>query len=227
MRGLTVVFDLDGTLVDTAPDLTGTLNYVLAQIGHGPVAVEDVRPFVAYGGRPMLKNILEREGDDASDARVDELLKIYLAHYGENLANASRPYPGVLDCLEWLKSSGARLAVCTNKYEHLTFSLLDRLRLERYFHAIAGSDTFEVRKPDPGHLTRAIEMAGGRADYAVMVGDTETDIATAKAAGVPVIAVTFGYSDVHVENFEPDALIGHFREFNEQITIIAERLAKA
>jgi len=227
MKGLTVVFDLDGTLVDTAPDLTATLNHVLDQIGHGPVTVDDVRPVVAYGGRRMLKNILETAGDDASEARLDELLKVYLAHYRVHLADASRPYEGVLQCLDWLTAQGARLGVCTNKYEDLTFTLLDQLDLERRFHAICGVDTFEVRKPHPDHLTRTIEMAGGKADYAIMIGDTETDIATAKAAGIPVIAVTFGYSDTHVECFEPDAMIGHYRELPDRIAELVNTLAKA
>lgn len=227
MKGLTVVFDLDGTLVDTAPDLTATLNHVLGEIGHDPVTSEDVRPVVAYGGRRMLKISLERAGDDASENRLDELIKVYLAHYREHLADASQPYPGVLRCLDWLTFQGVRLGVCTNKYEHLTFSLLDRLDLERYFHAITGADTFEVRKPHPDHLTRTIEMAGGRADRAIMIGDSETDIATAKAAGVPVIAVTFGYSDVHVENFDPDALMDHYRELPDKIAELLKDLAKA
>jgi len=227
MKGLTVVFDLDGTLVDTAPDLTGTLNHILGEIGHGPVTVDDVRPVVAYGGRRMLKNILERAGDDASEGRLDELLRLYLAHYRVHLADTSRPYEGVLQCLDWLTAQGARLGVCTNKYEDLTFTLLDQLDLERHFHAICGVDTFEVRKPHPDHLTRTIEIAGGRADYAIMIGDTETDIATAKAAGIPVIAVTFGYSDVHVESFEPDAMIGHYRELPDRIAELVKTLAGA
>lgn len=227
MKGLTVVFDLDGTLVDTAPDLTATLNHVLGEIGHAPVTTEDVRPVVAYGGRRMLKTCLERAGDDASEARLDELLKLYLAHYREHLADASRPYPGALQCLDWLTSQGVRLGVCTNKYELLAFTLLDRLGLERYFHAITGADTFEIRKPHPDHLTRTIEMAGGKADHAIMIGDSETDIATAKAAGVPVIGVTFGYSGVPVEKFEPDALIGHYRELPDRIAGLVKAIAKA
>ena len=227
MKGMTVVFDLDGTLVDTAPDLTGTLNHVLAGIGHGPVTTDDVRPVVAYGGRRMLKNILERAGDDASESRLDELLTVYLAHYREHLADASRPYEGVLQCLDWLTAQGVRLGVCTNKYEDLTFTLLDQLDLERHFHAICGVDTFEVKKPHPDHLTRTIEMAGGRSDYAIMIGDTETDIATAKAAGIPVIAVTFGYSHVHVEKFQPDAMMDHYRELPDRIAELLKGRAKA
>jgi len=227
MKGLTVVFDLDGTLVDTAPDLRATLSHVLEQIGHRPVTAEEVRPIIAFGARRMLQVCLEGAGDDASKGRLDELMKVYLDHYREHLADASRPFEGALPCLDWLDSHGVRLGVCTNKYEDLTFSLLDRLGLERYFRAICGVDTFEVRKPHPDHLTCTIKMAGGRADRAIMIGDSETDIATAKAAGVPVIAVSFGYSDRDVRDFDPDALIDHYRELPDKISQLERGLPKA
>jgi len=205
----TIVFDLDGTLVDTAPDLTNALNDVLTRRGHVPVELATIRACVGHGARVMIEEALRRadaEGD------VDRMLAEFLVYYAANIANESRPYPGAVAALEGLAAKGATLAVCTNKREHLSRKLLEELDLARYFSSIAGRDTFAVSKPDPGHLTQLIALAGGKPSRAVMVGDSDIDILTAKAASVPVILVSFGYADVPLDHLAPEAVIDHFDE---------------
>ncbi len=210
MTDLTIVFDLDGTLVDTAPDLAATLNHVLGESVLEPVDAATIRPLIGHGARLMLKSSLERAGKAVDDDRLDRLLARYLAHYRNHLADLSRPYPGAIDALRRFREKGVRLAICTNKYESLAKRLLAELAIDRFFDAITGADTFEVRKPHPEHLTRTIALVGGTPGRAVMVGDSETDIATAKAARVPVIGVTFGYSDKPMAALGADVLIDHY-----------------
>ena len=209
MKDATIVFDLDGTLVDTAPDLTNALNDVLTRRGHATVSAATIRTSVAHGARVMIEEGLRLAGarDD-----IDQMLAEFLVHYEDNIAAESRAFPGAVEALEALASSGATLAVCTNKREHLSRKLLQALELDAYFRGIAGRDTFAVAKPDPGHLIGVIALAGGDPWRALMVGDSEVDILTARAAQVPVIAVSFGYAAAPVEGFAPDAIIGHFDE---------------
>ena len=159
-KDATIVFDLDGTLVDTAPDLTNALNDVLTRRGHAPVAADTIRACVGHGARVMIEEALRRAGarDD-----VDRMLAEFLVHYEANIANESRPFPGAVAALEDLAAQGATLAVCTNKREYLSRKLLEELDLARYFSGLAGRDTFAVSKPDPGHLTGVIALAGGDA----------------------------------------------------------------
>lgn len=209
----TVVFDLDGTLVDTAPDLAAATNHVFGQIGLAPVSPRELHPFISRGSRAMIEQGLRLHGVTKSEDEITELHKLVLPYYAEHVAVLSRPYDGVPALLDALSQSGARLAVCTNKFEALSKALLRELDLDHRFVVIAGRDTFDVFKPAPGHLTGTIEMAGGRVDRAVMVGDSEVDIATAAAAGVPSIAVTFGYTPRPVAEFNPGAVIDHYRDF--------------
>lgn len=217
LNGATLVFDLDGTLVDTAPDLLRTLNHVLTGIDCPPVSLDDIRPMIGFGARRMLKSGLAASGRPVDDAEMDRLLAVFLDHYGANVAVESRPYPGAVDFLERAAAGDIRLALCTNKYENLSRELLKELDLARFFHAVAGRDTLPVCKPDPGHLRGAVAMAGGDMARAVMIGDSGTDIATAKAAGAPVIAVSFGYSEQPLEPLEPDRIIDHYDALNEAI----------
>jgi len=207
LKDATIVFDLDGTLVDTAPDLTNALNDVLTRHGHAAVSAEAVRASVGLGARVMIEEALRRAGvtDD-----VDGMLAEFLIHYETNIARESRPFPGAVAALEALASGGARLAVCTNKREYLSRRLLQALELEGYFSAIAGRDTFAVAKPDPGHLTGVVALAGGEPSRAVMVGHSAVDVRTAKAASVPVILVSFGYAASPLDGLDPDAMIDHF-----------------
>lgn len=203
-----LVFDLDGTLVDTAPDLLGALNVALKAEGLGPLGIDEVRMLVGAGVRALVERGLNHHGRSLPERRIDELMTIFLAHYTDHIADASRPYPGVLDCLLDLKSQGWRFAVCTNKLEAYSVKLIGQLKMSHWFEAICGGDTFVVRKPDARHLTGTIERAGG--GKAIMVGDSRTDVDTARAAGIPVIGVSFGYTDVPMKDLKPDVLIDHF-----------------
>lgn len=213
LRDLTVVFDLDGTLVDTAPDLAAAANYVFGTIGLAPVAPQALHPFISHGSRAMIDAGLRLHRHPLPEDELTRLHERFLYYYRENVAVLSRPFDGVLELLDALIQAGAKLAVCTNKLEGISRSLLRQLGLDSRFAAIAGRDTFDVFKPAPGHLTRTIAIAGGRADRAVMVGDSEVDFATAAAAGIPSIGVTFGYTWRPVRELGPGAVIDHYREF--------------
>lgn len=221
MRDLTIVFDLDGTLVDTAPDLIGATNHALATRGLDPIRGGALRPWISYGARRMIVEGLALRSARASDAEVDQLLEMFLDYYEANIARESRPFEGAVEVLDACLAHGARLAVCTNKREFLSRLLLDQLGLTPRFAALAGRDTLSVCKPDPGHLLGAIQMAGGRPDRAVMIGDSDVDIATAKAARIPVIGVTFGYTETPVTALGADAVADHYSE----ILPLIQRLA--
>jgi phosphoglycolate phosphatase len=210
MSAFTVVFDLDGTLVDTAPDLVATLNTVFAREGLAPVPYEAARNMVGAGARRMIELGLKAEGRALAVRDVDRLFDEFITHYSAHIADHSQPFPGLTGALDELAARGARFAVCTNKLEWLSRQLLDALGLSSRFEAICGQDTFGVHKPDPEILRRTIKQAGGRLERAVMVGDSATDIDTARAAAVPVIAVDFGYTETPVAQLGPDRIIGHF-----------------
>jgi phosphoglycolate phosphatase len=212
MAALTVVFDLDGTLVDTAPDLIETLNVVFAREGLRPVDYASARNMIGGGARRMIENGLRFEGRSFDRGEVDRMLADFLAYYADHIADRSQPFPGLTAALDRLAAHEHRLAVCTNKLEGLSRLLLDELDLTRRFAAICGQDTFGIQKPDPEILRRTIQAAGGEPARAIMVGDSGTDIATARAAGIPVVAVDFGYSETPVAKLGPDRLIGHFDE---------------
>lgn len=203
----TIAFDLDGTLVDTAPDLIGALNLSLGEAGYKPAPFEETRNLVGAGARVMIERGLALEGARVSPEELDRLLARFMIHYEANLADQSRPFPGALEMLDRLKASNALLVVCTNKYEGFSVKLLRALGLAERFACIAGSDTFPMRKPDAGHLLGAVSRAGGHSSKVVMVGDSRTDVATARAANVPVIAVSFGYSDVPAGELGADKLV--------------------
>lgn len=209
----TIVFDLDGTIVDTAPDLLSATNHALGLVGLAPVTIEELHPFIGRGSKAMIEAGLGFRGTSVSTDESRRLHDAFLAYYADHVAVGSRPFEGVPEMLDQLRAAGARLAVCTNKYEALSRLLLVELRLAGRFEAIAGRDTFAVYKPDPGHLTGTIAMVGGRVDRAVMVGDSEVDIATAAAASIPSIAVTFGYTLRPVRELGAGAVIDHYREF--------------
>ncbi len=188
MNAPTIVFDLDGTLIDTAPDLVETLNVIFAREGLAPLPYETTRNLVGGGA--------------------------------EHLADRSRPFPGVTDALDVLAARGCQFAVCTNKLERLSVLLLNELKLADRFVAICGQDTFGVQKPNPDVLRRTIAAAGGTLQGAVMIGDSITDIRTARAAGVPIIAVDFGYSERPIAEFSPNRTISHFTELPASIAAV-------
>jgi phosphoglycolate phosphatase len=205
-----IVFDLDGTLIDTAPDLIGTLNLMLGQHGVPPVAYDDARAMIGAGVKPLLQRALASKGMQLSPDEIDALYEEYLKLYAAHIADRSRPFPGLDAALDALVADGCILAVCTNKLEWLSVLLLDRLGLSPRFTAICGADTFAMRKPDPEMLRLTIAQAGGDVAHAVMVGDSMTDVATAKAARIPVVAVDFGYTEIAPAQLGADRLIGHF-----------------
>jgi phosphoglycolate phosphatase len=210
MRDLTVVFDLDGTLVDTAPDLVGATNHALADLGLSPVSAQVLRPWISFGARRMIVEALAHAQAPRPETEVDRLLDLFLGYYEANIARESRPFPGAVEAITALSSAGARLAVCTNKRESLSRALLNALDLDRHFHGLAGRDTFPVCKPHPDHLLGAIRLAGGDPARALMIGDSDVDIRTAKAAHVPVVAVSFGYTEIPVAELGPDRVIDHY-----------------
>jgi phosphoglycolate phosphatase len=218
MPPCTVVFDLDGTLIDSAPDLITTLNVVLVDAGLRPVAYADGRTMVGGGARVMVERGLKANGRVLPPADVDRMARDFIAHYADHIAVHSQPFPGVEAALDQLTASGCRLAVCTNKLEGLSVRLLDAFKLTTWFRAICGADTFGVSKPDPKILRGTIERAGGDPARSIMIGDSMTDIATARAAGVPVIAVDFGYTDVPVEALKPDRVVSAFAEVPQAIS---------
>ena len=210
MTSPTIVFDLDGTLVDTAPDLIATLNTILGREGLPPVAFAAARNMVGGGARHMIESGLRAEGLTPVAAEVERMVGQFIEHYAAHIADHSRPFPGVEDALDELVRGGCRLAVCTNKLEWLSLRLLDALGLTARFAAICGADTFGVQKPDAAILHGTVARAGGHSARAIMVGDAITDIAVARAAGIAVIAVDFGYSETPVAELAPDRIVSSF-----------------
>jgi len=206
----TIVFDLDGTLIDTAPDLVDTLNVILTRHDVAPVAFDEARTMIGAGVKPLLQRALASKGKQLPPAEIDRLFAEYLDVYAAHIADRSRPFPGLEPALDALEAHGCRLAVCTNKLEWLSVKLLNELQLASRFAAICGQDTFTMRKPDPDMLRLTIARAGGDTGHAVMVGDSMTDVATARAAGIPVVAVEFGYTETPPAELGADRLIGHF-----------------
>ncbi|HWE77060.1 MAG TPA: HAD family hydrolase [Pseudolabrys sp.] len=215
-----LVFDLDGTLVDTAPDLVDTLNVVFERERMPPVPYDEARMMIGGGAKAMLVRGLEAEGRAVTSELLDRLFSDFLAYYADHIAVRSRPFPGLIDALDTLATRGHTFAVCTNKLEALSVLLLKELGLAGRFAAICGQDTFGIQKPDPEVLRRTIASAGGTPDNAVMIGDSATDIRTAQAAGIPVIAVDFGYSERPVAEFGPDRVISHFTQLPHEISAL-------
>jgi phosphoglycolate phosphatase len=221
MPATTIVFDLDGTLIDTAPDLVDTLNFVFAREGLPPVPYQTARNMIGGGARRMIARGIEAEGRAVAPAELDRLFADFIAHYSEHVADRSRPFPGLIEALDALSGDGCRLAVCTNKLERQSVLLLTELKLADRFAAICGQDTFGMQKPDPEVLRRTIAAAGGNLERAIMIGDSDTDIQTARAAGIPVIAVDFGYSERPVAEFAPDRIISHFAQLPAAIVAVS------
>jgi phosphoglycolate phosphatase len=203
----TVIFDLDGTLADTAPDLTAALNHALNALGRPSVPAEDVRHMVGHGARALLRNGLAATGD-VDEALIDRGFPIFLDYYEAHIADGSRPFDGVAAALSELDARGVRLGICTNKLEGLAVQLVTALGWQDRFVTIVGGDTLPQRKPDPAPVHAAVARAGG--GRAAFVGDSISDTGAARAAGIPCVALTFGFSDRPPEQLGADALIDHF-----------------
>lgn len=212
-----IAFDLDGTLVDTAPDLVNALNHVLAGEGLPAVPYDSARKMIGAGARRMLELGLEVEDRHCSADELARLTEAFITYYAEHIADESRPFEGLLPALDTLAARGYLLAVCTNKLEWLARRLLDKLALSDRFSAICGADTFGVAKPDPAFLRQTVARAGGDMATTIMVGDAGPDIGVARRAGVPVIGVTFGYTETPIAELEPDVIISAMAQLPDTV----------
>lgn len=206
----TIVFDLDGTLVDTAPDLAAALNAVLVREGRKPVPLDDVRHMVGRGARYLIERAMAASGAPAAPEAVTDFVRHFIAHYDANIATTSRPFASAVSVARELTRRGHKLGICTNKPEALSLKLLGELQLRDLFPVVLGADSRPYNKPDPRHLFDVIEGLGGRPQSAVLIGDSETDVKTARAASVPVVLVSFGYTEVPVHQLGADFVIDHF-----------------
>lgn len=220
-----VTFDLDGTLVDSAPDLIDTLEVVLAGHGIGPVDRDDARLMIGGGVRLLVRRALAAASITVPESEIEALNVRFIEHYAAHIADRTRPFPGMLEALDALDARGIAVAVCTNKQERLARLLLDRLDLTRRFAAITGGDTYGVAKPDAKPLLATIAAAGGTVGASIMVGDSRADILAARAAAVPVIAVSFGYTDIAPAELGADVLIDHFDALGGAVEALLARAA--
>lgn len=217
---LTLVFDLDGTLVDSAPDLMGTLNVILAREGASPLPVAMAQSLLGAGARALLERGFAAEGVTLAPERMDVLFDDFLAHYGEHIADESRLFDGVEPALAALAAEGHVMAICTNKVTWHSNKLVEALGIAGRFRAVCGRDAFAHFKPDPRHLTLTIDQAGGDPARAIMIGDSRTDIDTARAAGIPSVCVDFGYTDIPARELGATRVISHFDELAAAIEAI-------
>lgn len=211
---LTVVLDLDGTLVESAPDLVEALAAAMRAEGLPAIPADEVRGLMGAGARALVERGLKAEGVALPPERVDALYRVFLAHYDAHIADRSHLFPGADAALDRLAASGAKLAICTNKLERFAVKLLTALGCADRFGAIVGGDTVGVAKPDAAPLFAAIDRACGDRRRAVMIGDSITDVQTARAAGVPCIVMSFGYTSIPPAELGGDALIDHFDELD-------------
>ncbi|HEV2083203.1 MAG TPA: HAD-IA family hydrolase [Brevundimonas sp.] len=226
LSGWTFAFDLDGTLVETAPDLIGTLNRLLAARGLAPRPVSAARHLVGHGAVALLKDGFREAGAEWDAAEEPTLLAAFLDDYLAHICDHSHVYPGVEAALDRLAARGAILCVATNKPTHLSLALFDRLGLTGRFAAICGADAVSARKPDAAHIRETVARAGGDPARAIMVGDSITDVSAARATGVPVIVTTFGYTEIPAHDLGGDAVIDGFGELEGAVdALIARGLA--
>jgi len=215
MRRFLLVFDLDGTLVDSAPDLRAALNQMLRERGHPALSLAQVKRMVGDGAPTMVARALAASGSDPADSAG--ALPRFLEIYEANAVRLTRPYPKVPETLASLRGRGYRTSICTNKPQRATIAVIEGLGLGELFDGIAGGDRFPVKKPDPGHLLGLIGELGGRAEASAMIGDSENDAGAARAAGVPLVLMRYGYARVDPESLAADALVGHFAELPEAL----------
>jgi len=220
---LSVIFDLDGTLVDTAPDLCQSLNFVLHNAGLKTFRIDEMRPHVGQGAKGLISRALSVMNVSIEADQLELWTQDFIDYYREHIADLSQPFPGLQPMLSRLAARRVKMGICTNKREELSYLLLDKLDLTRYFPIILGADSLPVRKPQPQHLLQTIEDLAGAPGNAIFVGDSETDTKTAKAAGIPIIGVTFGYSETAIHDLEPDHVIEHFDQLECAIEALAAR----
>jgi phosphoglycolate phosphatase len=205
-----LIFDLDGTLVDSASDLRAALNHMLRERGRPSLSLPQVRRMIGDGAPALVARALAASGGDAADAAG--ALSRFIELYEADAVRLSRPYPAVPETLAALRRRGYRTAICTNKPQHATLMVLEGLALLPLFDGIAGGDRFPVRKPDPGHLLGLIGALGARAEAAAMIGDSENDAAAARSAGIPLVLMRYGYARADPASLGADALLDHFAD---------------
>lgn len=213
----TLVFDLDGTLAETAPDLVETLNQVLVEMKAAPIGFLEARTMIGHGARAMISHALESQHIVIDAITLDHLFNRFIAIYEIELCVKTHLYPQTADILQQLRNEGYRMAVCTNKIEKHSVTLLQSLGIADHFSAICGRDTFPFYKPDARHLIETIKQAGGHTKNAIMIGDSITDLDTARNAGLPSIGVSFGYTTTPMAELKPDILIDHYRDLTAAI----------
>ena len=212
LDGATIAFDLDGTLVESAPDLIGAVNAVLMAEGAKPLAYDEGRRFISRGARWLLQRGFEISEEKEPAARAAAVFEHFISYYADHIADESRPFPGVVAALQTLKGAGAKLVVCTNKPTELSRSLLAKLGMADLFEGVVGIDAVTAAKPNAAHLIEAVDAVGGDLARTVMIGDSGTDTGAARAAGTPLILVDFGYSEIPASELAPDVLLHHFDE---------------
>jgi phosphoglycolate phosphatase len=222
LEGWTVAFDLDGTLIETAPDLIGTLNRLLAQHDLPAVPLDSARHLIGRGALALLKRGFEAAGAEWDESASPDLLQAFLADYLEHIADHSTAYPGSIEALDALAARGAVLCVATNKPTNLAVVLFRVLGLEDRFASICGPQSVSARKPDAAHIREAVLQAGGDPTKAIMVGDSITDLDAARATGVPCVLTSFGYTDTPAADLGADAVIAHF----DALPAVIERLIR-
>lgn len=215
---LAILFDLDGTLVDTAPDLLASLNAVLTRAGHRAVKPTELRSMVGHGVRALFERAFKETGTPVSSEQLAQYSDEFMAHYRENIAHESRPFPGVTETLKRLADNGAKLGVCSNKPQELTDLLLAQLDLAHHFGAVYGGGKAAHNKPAPDHVLELVEALEGSRGRAVLVGDSTVDVAAARAAGIPVIVMSYGYTQVDARDMGADAVADDFAALPELIS---------
>ena len=211
----TILFDLDGTLIDTAPDLMNAHNHVMKKFGYETRSTDEIRNLVGKGAESMIGrsmwNQAKKELKKIDDKEIkSQMVKEFIDYYGKNIANESKLIKGVEEFLVWCKKNNISMAVCTNKTEHLAVDLLKQIKIYDYFEYVAGYNTFEYCKPDPRHLTSVVEILQGDVKKTIMVGDSETDAESAKAANMPFILVEGGYTDKNPDEIYHNHLVKDF-----------------
>ena len=212
----TILFDLDGTIIDTAPDLMNAHNHVMKKFGHEPKELSDIKSLASKGAWMMMQRSFKKEVTDEKIKK--EMTKEFIDFYSKNIANSSKPIKGSFEFLDWAKSKNISMAICTNKQERLAIDLLKKLKLFDYFEYVAGSDTFAFNKPDPRHLIDVVEIIGGDLKKTIMVGDSEVDEVAASNAKLPFVLVEDGYTEKTIQQIKHDVLIKNYIGFDKIIS---------
>lgn len=211
----TILFDLDGTLVDTASDLMDAHNHVMKKFGHKEKKLSDIKSLAGKGAWVMMQRAFRQEIKDEKIKK--EMMKEFIDFYSQNIDRGSKPINGVMEFLKWAKTKNISMAVCTNKRERLAVDLLKKLKMYEYFEYVAGSDTFSFNKPDPRHLTNVVEIIQGNLKKTIMIGDSEVDGMSAENAKIPFVLVKDGYTEKSTKEIKHDELIEDFKNFDKVI----------